>query len=888
MKENKYLKDLLSQILFEFRIGLLVKGFVLLFIVSFFGFKLYALESKYYKAGDQKSELRKVRMVLNWKHQFQFAGYYAAKHKGYYNEAGLDVSFLENEYPDLVFSDSVHFAVNNGKAILDRAKGLPLVIMAPIFQHTARILVTRESSGIFNAHDLIGKKIMMPKNEPYFLAYFKQEGIDVSQLNLIPRDYSYGQLLTGEADASVGYLTDLPMILDRNGLSYRIINPISSGIDFYSEILTTTEDLILEQPELVQAMLEASLKGWEYAMLHKEEIIDLICEEYTKDCDKSLLEYEAEVMDKLIAPRLVDIGHSNMGRWNYIINTYKDLGIIDNDFDADGLFLDDYLVEKTIPIKYIYGSLLILIPLSLSLLFFYLMNRRLRKEVSRNLELNKELQQKERSLRNLVENTNDLLFSLKLNGDILYISESVEEAMGFKVDELQGSNFRPFIHPEDLKKVVSAINELRKHKKKVKGLLLRVADHEGNYHSFLTNMYPSYNEQDEFNQIDGVAVDISQREQYARELQSSKSYAEELLRSYESVLDNNAVYIIKFDQSYRYTYVNHYYAMSFNEKQSDFIKRPIYSMVTSSQAELIQQAVERCVRKPGHSEQIIIETFQENEGYLKGTKWEAKVNKIDSKGNWEILAVGFDITEQLDNLRITGELLEKSKMQNLKLQTFGYVVSHSIRSQASNIAGLLQLISFDHHDQDTNTSFLDMLRTSSTKMDETLTHLNGLLELERDLAAEYRKVNLNQHLAEVLKNPDNGPTLKIESVKEYEVRIIPAFFTGAMQAISDYIYRHSFRNSWISNAALIEHEDKLMLKLVYTPVSEDAVLKGIKSFNPMESRIGNHDSSAIAMYLAHEQLSSMNIPYDLQLLEGKTPKVALTLNFSLLEVVSVA
>lgn len=62
-------------------------------------------------------------------------------------------------------------------------------------------------------HGLVDKKIMMDENDPYFLAYIKEEGIDISQLVVEARDYSYKRLFDREVDASAAYITDLPYIM---------------------------------------------------------------------------------------------------------------------------------------------------------------------------------------------------------------------------------------------------------------------------------------------------------------------------------------------------------------------------------------------------------------------------------------------------------------------------------------------------------------------------------------------------------------------------------------------------------------------------------------------------------------------------------------------------
>jgi hypothetical protein len=301
-------------------------------------------------------------------------------------------------------------------------------------------------------------------------------------------------------------------------------------------------------------------------------------------------------------------------------------------------------------------------------------------------------------------------------------------------------------------------------------------------------------------------------------------------------------------------------------------------VITPNNGDLLQRAVEQCLSRIGSSVQLVTETKLEAEHYVKGTKWDAKVIRSKGHKEWEILAVGFDITEQLDNLRTTEELLKQSKSQNLKLQTFSFVVSHSIRSQAANISGLLELISLDTHQEELNV-FLKMLKSSCQNMDETLGHLNGLLELDRDLSAEFIWVSLYEVTMKHLTHPETLEPVIIHIEQDIDVKLIPAFYESALRSVSNYIYKNSYNNSWISSTKIMSYNEGAALQITYVPSNKDAINKGIKSFKPMESRIGNDDASSMVMYLAHEQLSSMNIEYDLSLRRESSLSVVLSLYF---------
>ena len=88
-----------------------------------------------------------------------------------------------------------------------------------------------------------------------------------------------------------------------------MFTPRSSGVDFYGDTLFTTEKAIKANPKGVRAFRAAAIKGWEYAMVHPEEIADLILARYSTRHEKDHLMFEAIEMQRLMQPSLVEIGH---------------------------------------------------------------------------------------------------------------------------------------------------------------------------------------------------------------------------------------------------------------------------------------------------------------------------------------------------------------------------------------------------------------------------------------------------------------------------------------------------------------------------------------------------------------------------------------------------
>jgi diguanylate cyclase (GGDEF)-like protein/PAS domain S-box-containing protein len=286
---------------------------------------------------EQAQPIEKVSLQLKWLHSFQFAGYYAAKEKGYYAEENLDVAILERlpgiNNIDQVLNDESQYGVADTGLLGQRLAGKPLVVLASIFQHNPLVYLTLKSSGINSPYDLRGKRVMEDSydNAP-LLAMLYEAGIASDQFTHLENSFNPDDLIDGKTDAMVSYLTDQIDYFRRKGTEINIINPRNYGVDFLSDNLFTTEQEINKHPDRVRRFLRASLKGWDYALKHQEEIIQLILGKYNtrNRLTAEHLRFEAQESVKMILPDTVPIGHTDIKRFHRMADTYRQLGLVDS------------------------------------------------------------------------------------------------------------------------------------------------------------------------------------------------------------------------------------------------------------------------------------------------------------------------------------------------------------------------------------------------------------------------------------------------------------------------------------------------------------------------------------------------------------------------------
>ena len=387
-----------------------------------------------------KDELQPVKIQLKWSHQFQFAGYYAALHQGFYREEGLDVT-IKPGGPQVVVDDEVlsgraDFGVLGSELIQMRTSGKPLVLLAVIMQHSPRAIIVRADSGINAPADLVGRQLMINLNEDTeFRAMLIAEGISYEKLSVTPKDNTAeAKFIEGKIDGLNGSIGNQPVIFQSAGIPVKTIRPISYGIDFYGDSLFTSESHVQDHPEQVEKFRRATLKGWYYAMENIEEIVDLIVTEYSPGKSREHLLFEAEAIRRLILPDLVDIGHVSRHRIERIAQIYADLDLVQPDYSLTGfLYNPDRNNAYIVRVISILSVILTIAAICGAILLLF--NSRLKKRV---VEQTEELRTSNSLLKAVIEGTTDAIFLKNLKGQYLLANSAALKAFGKSESEVIG------------------------------------------------------------------------------------------------------------------------------------------------------------------------------------------------------------------------------------------------------------------------------------------------------------------------------------------------------------------------------------------------------------------------------------------------------------------
>lgn len=323
-----------------------------------------------------------IRLQLLWHHQFEFAGFYVAKQKGFFKEAGLDVDIVEAK-PDTnvtaeVVSKRADFGIHNTTLILDRYAGSNVSIVSTMFQHSPLALAYANDSDIKKIADIRGKTIMIGGDGAEIVAMLKKEGLDKGSYRIVPHNYNPKALVQKQADAMSVFMTNELFFMEKEKIPYKIFKPESYGIDFYGNFIFTTTDMLKADKKTVDAFVQASNKGWLYALSHIDEAIRITSHYSQKSLEA--LQYEANKTISLIAADKIKIGFINKKRWEHVSRTYAELGMLpDNFMPDDFLYIDAANADRNV-IYMLWGLALVLFVSSAGYAYFYYKKIKQKKE----------------------------------------------------------------------------------------------------------------------------------------------------------------------------------------------------------------------------------------------------------------------------------------------------------------------------------------------------------------------------------------------------------------------------------------------------------------------------------------------------------------------------
>jgi putative riboflavin transport system substrate-binding protein len=297
--------------------------------------------------------LRTLRLPMGYIPNVQYAPFYMAVDRGYFEEEGLAIDFdysFETDGMQLVGAGELQFTLASGEQVLlARAQGLPVVYVMNWWDDFPVAVVAPESSGIVKPADLAGKRVGIPmlSGASYigYRALLDAAGLapDVARLDVIGFT-QVEAMLAGTVDAAVVYANNEPFQLEAQGMPVTVI-PVSDYVQLAGNGLVTNEATLQSEPELVRAVLRAVMHGLQDVLADPEAAFE-VCTKYVEGLAEADPAVQRKVLDasiRLWSPE--PLGVSEAEAWENMAEVLLETGLLQSPVDVSQAYSNDYLPE---------------------------------------------------------------------------------------------------------------------------------------------------------------------------------------------------------------------------------------------------------------------------------------------------------------------------------------------------------------------------------------------------------------------------------------------------------------------------------------------------------------------------------------------------------------
>jgi len=302
--------------------------------------------------------LEKITFLLDFTPYGKHAPFFAALDKGFWKDAGFDVTIVKGEGSATTISSyaagTVDFAFSDTPTlILARSKGAMVKVAAIIHDKSLYAVGTLEENNIKTPQDLKGKRIgasVGDASRVMFPAFAKLNGIDADSVRWIDMTppARAASLILGQVDAVVLFLTETPTFSAKAkeaGKHWKDFPYADYGLDLYSHGLLVRDDLIAKQPDRVKRFVESTMKAWAWSIEHPQEALAIFLKyNPAVDPDQAREHFRIAIKHLLTDTAKRDgIGYIDAEKMKRTID------FVSQSFNVKGVSADDVYTNQFIP-----------------------------------------------------------------------------------------------------------------------------------------------------------------------------------------------------------------------------------------------------------------------------------------------------------------------------------------------------------------------------------------------------------------------------------------------------------------------------------------------------------------------------------------------------------
>jgi NitT/TauT family transport system substrate-binding protein len=308
---------------------------------------------------DEPGDARPITVAFAFIPNIQFAPFYVADSKGYYADAGLDVSFDYNFETDVVQrvaawpASEVQFAHNSGLSVmLGRQQGLPITSVMTHYQQFPVVFFSKGDVELSEPEDLQGKSIGIPGRfgASYYamLALLDAGNMQESELNVQEVGFNQFQLvLQDDIQVASGYAMNEPIKLREEGADVNVLR-VADYFPLVSDGIITHEQLIETEPELVRDFVQATLRGLRDTLDDPDEAFELSLP-YIPEADLSDTTFARAVLEASLPyweSENEPLGNADAEQWEQSHALLLEFGLLNEPVDVQEAYTNQFIPQE--------------------------------------------------------------------------------------------------------------------------------------------------------------------------------------------------------------------------------------------------------------------------------------------------------------------------------------------------------------------------------------------------------------------------------------------------------------------------------------------------------------------------------------------------------------
>lgn len=303
---------------------------------------------------EDDAALKHIRLPMGFIPNVQYAPFYLAIERGYFEEAGFEIEFdysFETDGVALVGAEELPFAIVSGEQVLlARAQEIPVVYIAAWFQDYPVALVTKVGSGIESVEDLVGQRIGLPglfgANYVGLRAVLDSQGIAEESVTLDSIGFNQVEALASDqVVAVVGYINNEPLKLESLGFPVKVF-PVADYVQLAANGIISNESTLSSEPQMVKNFVAAFLRGLEETIADPDAAFE-ISKIYVEGLAGANEELEKEVLALSIEFWQSDVlGLSNENSWQNMHELLLNMGLLAEALDLSSAFSNEFITGQ--------------------------------------------------------------------------------------------------------------------------------------------------------------------------------------------------------------------------------------------------------------------------------------------------------------------------------------------------------------------------------------------------------------------------------------------------------------------------------------------------------------------------------------------------------------